>query len=61
VIAHNKVMVLDDAVVISGSFNFTKQAENSNAENFLMIQSADLAGKYTENWQVHGKHFEPYE
>ncbi len=60
-IAHNKIMVIDGAVVITGSFNFTKQAENSNAENLLIIQSADLAGKYTENWQAHFKHSEVYE
>ncbi|MGD0653102.1 MAG: phospholipase D family protein [Thermoguttaceae bacterium] len=60
-IAHNKIMVIDGAVVITGSFNFTKQAENSNAENLLIIHSADLAGKYTENWQTHFKHSEVYE
>jgi phosphatidylserine/phosphatidylglycerophosphate/cardiolipin synthase-like enzyme len=30
-IAHNKVMVLDDATVITGSFNFTAAAQNHNA------------------------------
>ena len=37
-IAHNKVMVLDGATVITGSFNFTKQAETSNAENLVVIE-----------------------
>ena len=32
-IAHNKVMVIDGATVITGSFNFTAAAQNSNAEN----------------------------
>jgi phosphatidylserine/phosphatidylglycerophosphate/cardiolipin synthase-like enzyme len=31
-LAHNKVMVIDDAVVITGSFNFTKAAETRNAK-----------------------------
>jgi phosphatidylserine/phosphatidylglycerophosphate/cardiolipin synthase-like enzyme len=42
-IAHNKVMILDGAVVITGSFNFTKGAEHDNAENLLIIRSKDLA------------------
>jgi phosphatidylserine/phosphatidylglycerophosphate/cardiolipin synthase-like enzyme len=42
-IAHNKVMVIDGEVVITGSFNFTKAAEESNAENLLVIRSPELA------------------
>jgi phosphatidylserine/phosphatidylglycerophosphate/cardiolipin synthase-like enzyme len=40
-IAHNKVMVIDDNTVITGSFNFTAAAQRSNAENLLVI--LDLA------------------
>src|SRR3989454_12447447 len=36
-IAHNKIMVIDGRTVLTGSFNFTKQAEESNAENLLVI------------------------
>jgi len=32
-IAHNKVMVIDGHVVITGSFNFTKAAEEKNADS----------------------------
>src|SRR5438105_7401575 len=39
-IAHNKVMVIDSATVITGSFNFTKAAEEKNAENLLVIKDA---------------------
>jgi phosphatidylserine/phosphatidylglycerophosphate/cardiolipin synthase-like enzyme len=58
--AHNKVMVIDGQTVITGSFNFTKAAEESKAENLLVIQDADLAAKYTQNWQIHRQHSEPY-
>jgi phosphatidylserine/phosphatidylglycerophosphate/cardiolipin synthase-like enzyme len=60
-IAHNKIMVIDSHTVLTGSFNFTKAAENNNAENMLVIQDADLAAKYTANWQAHLKHSEPYQ
>ncbi len=59
-IAHNKVMILDGQVVLTGSFNFTRQAETSNAENLLVIRSPALARQYAANWQLHAVHSEPY-
>lgn len=59
-IAHNKVMVIDEQTVITGSFNFTKTAETGNAENLLVIPSKELAGKYLENWRKHWEHSEEY-
>lgn len=55
-IAHNKVMVIDESVVITGSFNFTKSAEYRNAENLLVISSPELAKKYIENVWLHRAH-----
>jgi phospholipase D-like protein len=51
-IAHNKIMVIDGAVVITGSCIFTKSAEHDNAENLLVIRSRELAVQYTRNWEV---------
>ena len=59
-IAHNKVMIIDGQVVITGSFNFTKAAENSNAENLLVIQDSSLAALYQENWDAHAGHSQAY-
>jgi phosphatidylserine/phosphatidylglycerophosphate/cardiolipin synthase-like enzyme len=59
-IAHNKVMIIDSETVITGSFNFTKAAEEGNAENLLIIRSTDLAAKYIENWKKHAEHSETY-
>jgi len=50
-IAHNKVMVLDGATVITGSFNFTAAAQNHNAENLLIIRDSQLALQYRANWE----------
>ncbi len=61
-IAHNKVMIIDGHTVITGSFNFTKAAENGNAENLLVISNApDLSQRYTSNWKEHLGHSEPYQ
>ena len=59
-ISHNKVMVIDDQVVITGSFNFTHAAEAFNAENLLIIHDRDLARKYSENWRLHAAHAKPF-
>jgi phosphatidylserine/phosphatidylglycerophosphate/cardiolipin synthase-like enzyme len=56
---HNKVMIIDNATVITGSFNFTMAAEEKNAENLLIIHDKDLAQRYTENWYVHAAHSKP--
>jgi phosphatidylserine/phosphatidylglycerophosphate/cardiolipin synthase-like enzyme len=60
-IAHNKIIIIDGEVVITGSFNFTKSAERNNAENLLIIRDNALAEKYTANWEKHAEHSEVYE
>jgi phosphatidylserine/phosphatidylglycerophosphate/cardiolipin synthase-like enzyme len=55
-IAHNKVMIIDGETVITGSFNFTKAAEENNAENLLVIHDKKLAERYIKNWREHEKH-----
>lgn len=59
-IAHNKVIVIDGETVITGSFNFTKQAEEKNAENLLVIRDKTLAERYIKNWQDHEGYSEVY-
>ena len=60
-IAHNKIMIIDRETVITGSFNFTKAAEEKNAENLLVIKSRELAKDYMDNWHKHKEHSEKYE
>ena len=60
-IAHNKIMIIDRETVITGSFNFTKAAEEKNAENLLIIKNKDMAKIYMDNWYKHKEHSEKYE
>ena len=46
-IAHNKIMIIDQSTIITGSFNFTKAAEEKNAENLLIIRGDDALVKNT--------------
>jgi len=59
-IAHNKIMVIDKETVITGSFNFTKAAEEKNAENLLIIRDKKLAEIYIDNWNKHKNHSNTY-
>jgi phosphatidylserine/phosphatidylglycerophosphate/cardiolipin synthase-like enzyme len=59
-IAHNKIMVIDKEFVITGSFNFTKAAEEKNAENLLILKSKELASQYLMNWTKHKNHSDSY-
>jgi phosphatidylserine/phosphatidylglycerophosphate/cardiolipin synthase-like enzyme len=59
-IAHNKVMVIDSRTVLTGSFNFTRQAEHENAENLLVLRNhRDLAATYKANFLAHHGHSQP--
>jgi phosphatidylserine/phosphatidylglycerophosphate/cardiolipin synthase-like enzyme len=53
-------MIIDGETVITGSFNFTKAAEENNAENLLLIKDKKLVERYTKNWQEHAQHSEDY-
>ncbi len=54
--AHSKIVIIDGNVVITGSFNFTDQSEDENAENLLIIRDKGIADKYTANWKAHAEH-----
>jgi len=56
---HNKYAIIDESVVLTGSFNFTKSAELVNAENLLVIQDEKLAARFNEDWEHHLKHSKP--
>lgn len=50
-IAHNKVMIFDGQSVFTGSFNFTRSAQDRNAENGIIIRGdAALVKSFTDNW-----------
>jgi phosphatidylserine/phosphatidylglycerophosphate/cardiolipin synthase-like enzyme len=53
-------MIIDGETVITGSFNFTKAAEEKNAENLLVIHDRKLAERYMKNCQGHIQGSEEY-
>ncbi|MBK8268677.1 MAG: phospholipase D family protein [Planctomycetes bacterium] len=59
--ANNKVILIDDHTIITGSYNFTKAAEEKNAENVVIIKHADeVFEKFEKNFALHLKHSKKY-
>jgi phospholipase D len=52
--------LIPNCSVITGSFNSTQAAEESNAENLLVIRDRKLTGRYIKNWQEYERHSEVY-
>jgi len=48
---HDKVIIIDGQIVITGSFNFTKSADTVNDDNVLVIHSAAVAALYEAEFQ----------
>lgn len=49
-IAHNKVILIDQETVITGSYNWSEAAFKRNTENLVMIKNSELAKQYIQNW-----------
>lgn len=48
---HHKVIVIDERIVITGSYNFTSRAERTNDENLLIIEDPVLAAAYLDEFE----------
>ncbi len=48
---HHKVIIIDDRIVITGSFNFSKNANSRNDENIILIDSPDVAAQYNAEFK----------
>lgn len=50
-VLHHKVIIIDRQIVVLGSYNFSRNAEDSNNENVLIVHNAELAAQYLEEWE----------
>src|SRR5882724_11483634 len=55
-IAHNKIIIIDGKKVLTGSYNFTNQAEHANAENLIEFTYPKIVAAYVANWKAHAAH-----
>lgn len=48
---HHKVMIIDDEIVITGSLNFSNNADESNDENVIILANAEIAAQYLAEFE----------
>ena len=49
---HDKFAVIDGKWIITGSFNWTSNAENRNRENLVILDCLDLAQSFEAEWEL---------
>lgn len=52
---HHKFAVIDGSTVVTGSFNWTRQADQGNWENLVVIESPALAADFLSEWTRIGR------
>lgn len=48
---HHKVIIIDGSIVILGSYNLSRSAEENNDENTLIIHNSDVAAQYIAEFE----------
>ncbi len=48
---HHKIMIVDERIVIVGSYNFTNSAETRNDENLLVIYNEEIATQFLDEFK----------
>ncbi len=47
---HDKLIIVDNHIVISGSFNFSSNATENNDENVIIVDNAEIANLYMQEF-----------
>ena len=50
-VMHHKVILIDDDIVVTGSFNFSANADDSNDENVVVLRNKDIAALYLQEFE----------
>jgi phosphatidylserine/phosphatidylglycerophosphate/cardiolipin synthase-like enzyme len=49
---HHKVFVIDNETVVTGSLNFSENADSSNDENVVIVTNPDIAARYLAEFEL---------
>lgn len=50
-ILHHKVFIVDETIVVFGSFNFSNNADTSNDENLLIVHHPEIAAQFLAEFE----------
>ncbi|MDX1378052.1 MAG: phospholipase D-like domain-containing protein, partial [Anaerolineales bacterium] len=48
---HHKVFIVDDKIVVMGSYNFSRAAEERNDETVIIVYNEDIANFFMEEFE----------
>ena len=48
---HHKVFIIDDEILVTGSLNFSENADDSNDENVIIIRNKEIAAQYIQEFE----------
>lgn len=49
---HHKVILVDDSIVVTGSLNFSANADGVNEENVMIVDNPEIAGLYVQEFET---------
>lgn len=49
---HHKVIIVDDSIVVTGSLNFSANADGVNEENVVILDNAEIAALYVQEFET---------
>jgi len=48
---HDKVFIIDQKTVVTGSYNFTVKANDDNSENIIVVHNKEFASRYEDEFK----------
>jgi phosphatidylserine/phosphatidylglycerophosphate/cardiolipin synthase-like enzyme len=48
---HDKVIIIDNSIVVTGSLNFSSSADEDNEENVVILDNPEIAALYLQEYQ----------
>jgi phosphatidylserine/phosphatidylglycerophosphate/cardiolipin synthase-like enzyme len=48
---HNKIFIIDEKIVVTGSYNFTAKANDDNSENSLVVHNKEFTNRYIKEFE----------
>jgi phosphatidylserine/phosphatidylglycerophosphate/cardiolipin synthase-like enzyme len=48
---HDKIIIIDNSIVVTGSLNFSSNADNENEENVVILDNPEIAALYLQEYK----------
>ncbi len=48
---HDKIIIIDNSIVVTGSLNYSSSADDANEENVIILDNAEIAALYLKEYE----------